>query len=358
MLLLLGLGFLLWPRPSLRSPYPRSDYITGITWNFSYPRLAPGSDLWPVTWAVDDNMYCIWGDGGGFGGTNKLGRVSLGVGRISQYPGNYPDNVANVMGGYNPEGGNQAQFGGKSNAILSVNGTLYAIVGVAPGVKGISTYGGVHENRLMWSDDFGKTWQYANWTYADAQTPDLTPVSFINFGRDYAGARDNYVYLLGNVPYWSPLADSSYSTYLIRVPRDQLKRQNSYEYFAGFDVSDNPTWSSNKNAKSPIFTGRAGRLGEVFYNIPLKRYIGVAAKSIGEVAFYEASEPWGPWRLIEKYSNLNNLGATEYLGYHVLPKWTSADGRTVWFCYSSTGELDSFNLAKATFTLVSAMNSP
>jgi hypothetical protein len=48
----------------------------------SHLRAAEGSDNWPVTWSNDDNQYAMWGDGGGFGGTETDGRASLGVARL------------------------------------------------------------------------------------------------------------------------------------------------------------------------------------------------------------------------------------------------------------------------------------
>jgi len=44
--------------------------------------MAEGSDMWPITWAADGNLYTCYGDGGGFGGTDTLGRVSFGVARV------------------------------------------------------------------------------------------------------------------------------------------------------------------------------------------------------------------------------------------------------------------------------------
>ena len=41
----------------------------------------PGSDL-AVTWTKDDAVFTAWGDGGGFGGTDKEGRVAAGFARI------------------------------------------------------------------------------------------------------------------------------------------------------------------------------------------------------------------------------------------------------------------------------------
>src|SRR5262245_60691408 len=73
---------LLCPRASqaAASPYPPSPVITGVTFRDETARtLAPGSDIWPLTWAADGHQYTLFGDGGGFGGDNRDGRVSLGV---------------------------------------------------------------------------------------------------------------------------------------------------------------------------------------------------------------------------------------------------------------------------------------
>src|SRR3954471_781865 len=64
--------------------YPPSERLGNIEWHWETHRTsAPGSDLWPVTWASDNNLYTAWGDGGGFGGTDRDGRVALGFGRIA-----------------------------------------------------------------------------------------------------------------------------------------------------------------------------------------------------------------------------------------------------------------------------------
>src|SRR5262245_58381064 len=79
-----GIGY------SSTAPYPRSQVITGMTWDLSTVssmRKANGSDLWPMTWASDGNLYGAWGDGGGFdGNSNTTGRVSLGFAQITGMP--------------------------------------------------------------------------------------------------------------------------------------------------------------------------------------------------------------------------------------------------------------------------------
>src|SRR3974377_70227 len=75
------------PQEDARPPYPPSPVIAGITWDWTTRRTAaPGSDLWPVTWGADDQLYAAWGDGGGFGGSDTDSRVALGVARIEGTP--------------------------------------------------------------------------------------------------------------------------------------------------------------------------------------------------------------------------------------------------------------------------------
>ena len=73
------------------SPYPRSKVFSGIEWDFaSRKKLAIGSDIWGITWADDGHQYAVWGDGGGFRGTNSRCRVSgTGIARIEGASDNY-----------------------------------------------------------------------------------------------------------------------------------------------------------------------------------------------------------------------------------------------------------------------------
>src|SRR5919197_5230084 len=101
------LSFALFLVPAVfAAPYPQSNYITNISWDFpNLVILAPGSDIWPVTWASDDNLYTSWGDGIGFGAVDfneqwsSPQRASLGFSRISGGPTNF--NVGNGGGGEN-----------------------------------------------------------------------------------------------------------------------------------------------------------------------------------------------------------------------------------------------------------------
>jgi hypothetical protein len=331
-----------------RAPYPPSPVIESAAWDFAnLVRLAPGSDLWPMTWAADGNLYAAWGDGGGFGGTNDDGRVSLGFARLSGPPTHFK--AANVWGGKNRE--HPAAFGGKVGALLAVDGVLYAAGGVWPGDAGLKTWGSPREVRLLWSADLGKTWRYAGWAYADARDPGFGVLSFLNFGKDYAGARDGYVYLYFTSAWWgwAPKQPPPKDSYLARVPKDRLRDRTAYEFFRGLDAG-RPAWTPAFGQRRPVFTDPNGRrIGKVVYNPGLRRYIATAAGArVGRLAVFDAPEPWGPWTTVAYHDNWDGFGGTEALEYDLPTKWISADGLTMWCVFSSTGVLDSFNLVKVT----------
>src|SRR5450631_2946983 len=117
------------------TPYPFSRLVSGVTWDFSEivpQRKALGSDLWPCAWAADGDLYCAWGDGGGFDGNDdNIGRVSVGFARITGIPiSGEPSAITgkNVWGAP-PYAESAATFGGKVGSMTAVNGILYAYGG-------------------------------------------------------------------------------------------------------------------------------------------------------------------------------------------------------------------------------------
>jgi hypothetical protein len=139
---------------SAEPPYPHSAVIEKIEWHWdTYAHAAPGSDLWPVTWGPDDQLYTAWGDGGGFGGTDSDGRVALGFGRIEGTPEHWRG--FNVNGGKNPEHPAAFPRKGKAAGVAFVDGVWYALVnlqdGKWPDVNHV----------LAWSTNAGADWTKA-----------------------------------------------------------------------------------------------------------------------------------------------------------------------------------------------------
>ena len=339
-----------------RAPYPKSPVIERVEFDFgTHIRLAPGSDNWPVTWADDDNLYAAWGDGGGFGGTNSNGRVLLGVARIegdgSKYTGK------NVWGGFQPE--HPAQFGGKSYGILSVAGVLYMWVAPQPNPH-------LDYSQIASSKDHGATWQLVDWKFPFADK--LTIPTFLNFGRDYAGARDGYVYSYYIHPAWGPgpatrAPAHSFDVhqpgkvYLSRVPKDAILKRSRYEFYVGRNASGEPRWSSDLNQKQPVFEDASG-VGwnlSVSYNPGLKRYLLATEHTgthVGKFGLFDAPEPWGPWTTVA-YDETWGAGHIEVSAFYwnFTSKWLSADGTRFTMIFTGKNTNDSWNTVAGRFVL-------
>jgi hypothetical protein len=326
------------PQPAGASapPYPPSPAIEGITWDFAHlRRLASGSDLWPVTWAADGHLYTSWGDGGGFGGTNTVGRVSLGFARIEGGPRDFVG--VNIWGGKDAK--SRAQFPGKCYSMLAVDGILYGWLW-QPGGK----------LELAFSRDRSQTWQRV----VDLRFPEdgFGPVSFLNFGKDYVGARDQYVYIYGS-------EESGQSLSLARVPKNRITDRSAYEFWLGVDREGIPLWTLDITQREPVFVDRNGvDSAAVIFHPGIRRYLltaahrlsGQAIGGVGQLGIFDSVEPWGPWTTITYEDNWGGFGKGEALGYHLPTKWISLNDRTLWMIFSSTGELDAFNLIEATLT--------
>jgi hypothetical protein len=330
-------------------PYPPSDLIDSIFFDWStHLRLAPGSDNWPVTWADDGHQYTTWGDGGGFGGTNADGRVSLGVARVEGSRDSYTG--FNVWGG--KDGENAALFKGKSYGIISISGVLF--MWVSPG----SNARGYEEARLYTSSDHGATWQSAEWAFARSQG--LVNPTFCQFGMDYAGSRDDYVYIYAN-----HIKDSSAlkvqkpgEIALLRVPVASLTGQQAYEYFAGFDDDQVPVWTSQIDERQPVFRdpGGVGWNTSVSYNAGLRRYLLITEHDItaeANLGIFDAPEPWGPWTTVYygKFGVGSNIPENSFF-YNFSNKWLSSDGLRFILVFTGVGANDSWNSVAGRFDLL------
>ena len=343
------------------APYPPSPVITDMRLDWStHRRYAQGSDNWPITWADDDHQYTAWGDGGGFGGTNQDGRVSLGVARIEGPWNNYKG--YNVWGGKDSE--NQATFTGKSYGIICVAGTLYMWVSHQPGP---------HQSacQLAWSRDYGAAWHQAEWIFRFEDR--LTIPTFLNFGQNYQGARDDYVYSYFIHPMWGPgkPPHGRYGfdvhkpgrIYLSRVPTDQILKRSAHEFFAGLDTNKQPLWSLQVSNKYPVFEDRNG-VGwclSVSYNPGIGRYILCTEhdSSIeGIMGIFDAPQPWGPWTTVKYYDNDNFFGKNRVVKnvffMSFATKWLSIDGKNFTLIFTGGGQgknNDSFNTTRGSFAL-------
>jgi beta-lactamase family protein/uncharacterized protein DUF4185 len=315
-------------RSELKGPYPPSPVIKTIEWApaETIVRRARGSDNWPVTWADDDHLYGAYGDGRGFE-PFVAKKLSLGLARIAGMP---PDLQGVNLPSATAEAAGDDVKGRKASGLVMVDGTLYMLVRNAG------------NSQLGWSSDHGRTWTWADWKFqASFGCP-----AFLNFGRNYEGARDEYVYI------YSHDADSAYQRadrmVLARVPKRRLKERAAYEFFVRLDEHDRPQWSSEINARGPVFShpGRCYR-SSVSYCAPLKRYLwcqtgrGEDPRFRGGLAIYDAPQPWGPWTTAY-FADQWDVGPGETSSFPT--KWMSDDGLTLHLVFS--GE-DCFSVRQA-----------
>jgi len=315
------------------SPCPASNVIPRIDWApaDSVVRRAEGGDNWPITWADDDSLYTAYGDGWGFEPkVNK--KLSLGFARISGGPQDFTGvNIRSATGEKFGEG----KAGLKASGMLCVDGILYLFVRNAG------------NSQIAWSEDHGRTWVWCDWKFAMS----FGAPTFLNFARDYAGARDTYVYI------YSHDSDSAYQPadrmVMARVPRDRIRDRQAYEFFKDLDVRGEPLWTSDIRDRGAVFVnpGRCYRSG-VSYNSGLKRYLWCqilpeskderGPRYQGGFGVYEAPEPWGPWRTAF-YTEAWDIGPGETASFPT--KWMSEDGRTCHLVFSGD---DCFSVRKAT----------
>jgi hypothetical protein len=349
-------GLLTVTTPAAEPPCPRSKLVTGLTWAPDIVRLGGErtGDNWPIAWGDDDILYTSWGDGPGFQNHNP--QFTIGFAAISGDPQmgmnarEIPSNIDAPMGG--------GKTGIKSSALIMVNRVLYMWV------RNIIIDGDFRHSRIAVSKDLSRTWTWADWHFSET----FGCPEFVQFGKNFEGARDNYVYVVSqdnNDPYL-------YSTdvVLARVRKDRIAERNAYEFFAGSDSTGKPIWAAEIARRKTIFTDPKGvQRVAMSYNPALRRYFLVSSigtdgsatrvMHTGGLGVYEAPEPWGPWRTVyyNQYWSGGKDGkyALEEWTYHQKfpPKFMSPDGKTMWLLFSGRGPNYTFCLKKATLEISS-----
>jgi len=319
------------PRGPRKAPVPPSPVIRSAAWSpkETIVRRARGSDNWPVTWADDGQLYTAYGDGWGFEPRVRE-KLSLGLARVEGPAGGFRG--VNIRSATGEQKGDGAR-GRKASGMLCVDGVLYMLVRNAK------------LSQLAWSEDRGRSWTWADWRF----TKGLACPTFLNFGRNYAGARDGYVYV------YSFDSDSAYRPsdrmILARVPKGRLRERGAYEFFVKRDEAGQAAWSADIRRRGAVFrnAGLCYR-SNVSFSAGLKRYFWVQTiggrdtRFAGGLGVFDAPEPWGPWTTVY-YTERWDVGPGESAS---LPtKWMSPDGRTMHLLFSGD---DCFSVRKATLT--------
>lgn len=305
-----------------KPPYPPSPVIRQIRWapKETIVRLAKGCDNWPLTWADDDALYGAYGDGNGFE-PQLAEKLSLGLARVTGSP---PEIRGENLRAPTLEALGNDTLGRKAGGLLCVEGVLYLWAR------------NVGNAQLAWSGDHGKTWTWCNWKFSEG----FGCPTFLNFGKNYSGARDGFVYV------YSPDSDSAYdpadTMTLARVSKERIRDRSAYEFFLRVDSHGQPEWTSDLAKRGTVFSnpGNCYRSG-VTYHAPSRRYLWVqilptsshpqGPRFQGGFGVYDAPEPWGPWTTAF-FTDDWDVGPGETASFPA--KWMSDDGRTLYLAFS------------------------
>jgi hypothetical protein len=305
-------------------------------------------DLWPSCWS-GDAIYAAWGDGFGFSEAGSYVRPDIGVAQILGDPSD-PDAMSGVTLAHD-RGAVQAIFKvwtagpyyQKPTGMLCLNGQTF----LAVQDLNAATYGDAPAATIAVSTDSGQTWT-ENTTAPMFDNHEFTTVMFLDYGQNASWAVDSYIYVYG-LDYnwrWSDTTTTPQGLYLARVPSaDSLLDRTVWEYFGGTDLAGDPTWTADFSLRLPVLVDCTRRYatatfpgysvisqGSVVYDAPLQRYL-YTSWSEYTYEFYEAPNPWGPWRKFlykdfgpYPWTDANNGG----YGTTVPSKFISAEGGSMW----------------------------
>ena len=207
--------------------------------------------------------------------------------------------------------------------------------------------------QLAWSNDRGGTWTWSDWKF----TTSFGCPTFLNFGRNYAGARDDYVYI------YSHDHDSAYEAadrmVLARVPKGQIRNRDAYEFLKGLDNRSEPVWTKAIDQRGAVFThpgqvlSLRNQLQRCAEALPLVPDVAGTRRALqGGFGIYDAPEPWGPWTTVF-HTEAWDVGPGETSSFPT--KWMSADGKTLYLVFSGD---DHFSVRKGTITLREPRQQP
>jgi hypothetical protein len=313
---------------SERPPYPQSKVIRNIVWapESTVRREAIDSDNWPITWADDDHQYTSYGDGWGFDPRTER-KLGQGFARIIGPPESFRgENIRTPTGERIGDG----KASPKASGMLMVGGVLYAWVR------------NTGNSQVAWSEDRGRTWHWGFKLETSFGSP-----AFLNFGKNYAGARDDYVY------YYSQDGPSAYENsdglVLGRAPKDRIRARVAHEFLERLDTAGRPVWTSDIGRRGRVFEwpGRCQRVDAV-YHPGLKRYLlALGYGHNGAWGIFDAPQPWGPWTTAFHTEDWG-MGPTH--GYRLPSKWIGGNTMYLIFSGARTTErnFDAFCVRKMT----------
>lgn len=320
-------------------PFPPSKVIAGFEWlsnRIPYPELDIKGDTFPMTWADDDEIYTSAGD--------PLWPADAGSGldvqKFTGGPTDYKITKKHPMPDYVGWGGD----GPKPSGMICVDGILYLAFQnmrrLRKPLHGLVSQHG-SDAHIIYSTDHGFLWKPTLANIPEPMFPGhfFGGPSFINFGKNNANARDNYVYAISG-DQW----DNGSNLRLGRVPADSIIRREAWEWVCAWTPAGEPAWHPDLSAAIPILSiHRYLGLPEMVYLAGLKRYLlftwRLHADFNGDegtdLLILDAPEPWGPFSLVHFEECWEGKDFTPYCPRLPL-KWMSPDHQTGYLQFSGS----------------------
>ena len=296
-------------------------------------------DLWTATWADDDNVYAASDDSTGI---DKAANSNL---ALNRFTGGMPPGIRGVT--VNP----MRQFGGWGE-IRKEDGAMWKACGLAciDGVLYMSVSRHLNPDYAPWiqqtwdasiikSSDHGATWTSAiapNLNESMFPGRNFSTPFFVSYGKDGAGATDDYIYAVSNDGSWN---NGNLMT-LGRVRRDRVTRLNprDWEFVHGYDGKGGVVWQPRHDSAVHIFyhPGHTSMTGVHYipplglYVLPQWHYTQLDDEARRWKAtcfeFYYAPAPWGPWTLF----HTQHFEPEGWYNPSIPPKYISGDGKSMW----------------------------
>jgi len=315
---------------------PKSNYIKSIEWiseRMPYPETDIKGDTYPMTWADDDEIYASSGDP--LWGETTSG---LDVEKFSGGATDYKITKVNHMNDYLGWGGD----GPKPCGMICVDGILYLafqnmLRTHKPPYSLTSQHGS--DAQIVYSVNKGQWWtpDFKNIKVPMFPGHKFGGLSFVNFGKNNANARDNYVYAVSS-DQW----DNGSNIRLGRVPADSIMQREKWEWVCALGISGDPAWTSDLNESIPIFSAyKWAGLPDMVYMAGIKRYLlltwrlhkDFSPDDGTDLLIFESPEPWGPFSLVYYEEYWEGKDFNPYAPRIPL-KWVEPDGVTGYMQFS------------------------
>jgi len=349
-----------WPStPPPGCPFPPSDSLAAVAFTgrqASYEH----ADTWYPSWAVDGNLYSPWTDGKVNGQHSASWTGAFAVTGCATITGDDPLHLQVINESiYSSDA---SPYGGRYPCgSLLYNGVWY--YGTYCVNNGSGIHNGIKYNwpwlgpfvGFRYSTDYGKTWTETSCTPSKPLFGEAAPHGeplkigaphFVDFGKNMEHSPDGCAYLVAHGASDGARRRYGYNSwitgdqiYLVRVKPsiEAINDASKYEFFAGYDAGGEPIWSKEFAKIQPIAAWRDNMgCANITYDAPLKKYLMCVTDGRVTVSYFntyilESDRVTGPWKLVSYFEDFGEQG---YF-VNIPSKFISADGRTLWLCYSA-----------------------